>query len=131
MVKGNITPDCLTLVRVHRTDLFADVLGERGKRRGMIERTMKLMTESEEPGVIVLLHSFRPNVFAERLGAKSLETADPGRPLREYGIGAEILRELGVRRMVYISDMQPTRVAGLDGYGLSIEGWRPIKEDKT
>jgi 3,4-dihydroxy 2-butanone 4-phosphate synthase/GTP cyclohydrolase II len=49
--------------------------------------------------------------------------------LREYGIGAQILRELGVRRMIYLSDTPPTRLAGVDGYGLTIEGWRRLKEE--
>ncbi|MCF6329620.1 MAG: hypothetical protein L3J02_07470, partial [Henriciella sp.] len=40
------------------------------------------------------------------------------------------LRELGVRKMIYLSDTEPTRVVGLDGYGLSIEGWRPLSETK-
>ncbi len=129
LVKGTIAPDSVTLVRVHRTDLFADVLGERGTRYGLVRRTMELMSQSAEPGVIVFLHTFRPDIFAERLGVKPASPSDPQRPLREYGIGAEILRQLGVRRMIYLSDTRPTRVAGLDGYGLSIEGWRGLTEE--
>jgi 3,4-dihydroxy 2-butanone 4-phosphate synthase/GTP cyclohydrolase II len=69
------------------------------------------------------------NAIAERLGLKTSTPKDPTSPLREYGIGAQILRELGVRKMIYLSDTQPTRVAGLDGYGMTIEGWRRLNEE--
>ena len=59
---------------------------------------------------------------------KSSDPKDAHAPLREYGVGAQILRELGVRKMIYLSDTEPTRVAGLDGYGLTIEGWRPLSD---
>lgn len=131
IVHGNITPDATTIVRVHRTDVLADILGEKGPREGLVERAMKIIAEADEPGVVVFVNTMRPNALAERLGLKSHEATDKHTPLREYGVGAQILRELGVRRMIYLSDTEPTRVAGLDGYGLTIEGWRALsdKED--
>ena len=129
IVHGKITPDSTTLVRVHRTDVLADVLGERGPREGLVERAMRMISKAEEPGVVVFVHNMRPNLIAERLGLKPLQAPDPTGPLREYGIGAQILRELGVRKMIYLSNTQPTRLAGLDGYGLTIEGWRRLNEE--
>jgi len=126
IVHGTIDREGVALVRVHRTDVLADILGERGPRQGLVERAMKAIAEAEEPGVIVFVNTMRPNALAERLGVKSDGPADHTTPLREYGVGAQILRELGVRRMIFLSDTQPTRVAGLDGYGLTIEGWRPL-----
>ena len=130
IVHGQIRADITTLVRVHRTDVLADILGERGPREGLVERAMKIIAEAEEPGVVVFVNTMRPNALAERLGMKSSEPKDHHAPLREYGVGAQILRELGVRKMIYLSDTEPTRVAGLDGYDLSIEGWRPLSEAK-
>ena len=130
IVHGQIRADTTTLVRVHRTDVLADILGERGPREGLVERAMKIIAEAEEPGVVVFVNTMRPNALAERLGMKSSEPKDHHAPLREYGVGAQILRELGVRKMIYLSDTEPTRVAGLDGYDLSIEGWRPLSEAK-
>ncbi|KCZ56538.1 3,4-dihydroxy-2-butanone 4-phosphate synthase [Hyphomonas beringensis] len=129
IVHGDITPDSTTLVRVHRTDILADVLGETGPRQGLVERAMRIIAEAEEPGVVVFVNTMRPNIIAERLGLKTSAPVDPTAPLREYGVGAQMLRELGVRRMIYLSDTQPTRVAGLDGYGLTIEGWRRLNEE--
>jgi 3,4-dihydroxy 2-butanone 4-phosphate synthase/GTP cyclohydrolase II len=49
--------------------------------------------------------------------------------LREYGVGAQILKDLGVRRMVLMSNTRPNVLPGLDGYGLTVEGWRRIDGD--
>ncbi len=131
IVHGDIRPDSRTIVRVHRTDVLADILGERGPRENLVGKAMQLIAEAPEPGVIVFVSMMHPNAMAERLGLKSATPRDPTAPIREYGIGAQILRELGVRRMIYLSDTQPTRLAGLDGYGLTIEGWRRLNEENT
>jgi len=128
IVHGTVEPDSTTIVRVHRTDVLADILGETGPREGLVERAMKIIAEAEEPGVVVFVNTMRPNALAERLGMKTSDPKDTHAPLREYGVGAQILRELGVRKMIYLSDTEPTRVAGLDGYGLSIDGWRPLSD---
>lgn len=129
IVHGDVTGDSNTLVRVHRTDVLADILGESGPRQGLVERAMNIIAESDEPGVVVFVNTMRPGAIAERLGLKSATPADPSAPLREYGVGAQILRELGVRKMIFLSDTAPTRVAGLDGYGLTIEGWRRLSKE--
>lgn len=130
IVHGKIEPDSTTLVRVHRTDVLADILGEKGPRQGLVEKAMQTIAGADEPGVVVFVNTMRPNALSERLGLKSAEPKDVHAPLREYGIGAQILRELGVRKMIFLSDTEPTRVAGLDGYDLTIEGWRPLSETK-
>ncbi len=129
IVHGDIRPDSTTIVRVHRTDVLADILGEKGPREGLVGKAMRIIADAPEPGVVVFVNTMHPNAIAERLGLKSAAPRDPTAPLREYGVGAQILRELGVRRMIYLSDTQPTRVAGLDGYGLTIEGWRRLNEE--
>lgn len=131
IVHGEVTPDCTTLVRVHRADVLADILGESGPRHGLVERAMRIICAAQEPGVIVFVNTMRPNALSERLGLKSAMAIDPSAPLREYGVGAQILRDLGVRKMTFLSNTQPTRVAGLDGYGLTIEGWRRLNEENT
>ncbi len=130
IVHGKIEPGSTTIVRVHRTDILADILGEKGPREGLVEKAMKIIADADQPGVVVFVNTIRPNALAERLGLKTSEPGDGHAPIREYGVGAQILRELGVRKMVYLSDTEPTRLAGLDGYGLTIEGWRPLSETK-
>lgn len=125
---GDITKDSTTLVRVHRTNILSDILGNRGPRRHLVERTMKIISESDEPGVIVFVQLNQPDMIAEQLGLKSIKPKDNSMLLREYGVGAEILCELGVGKMIYLSDTEPTRLPALDGYGLTIEGWRQLSD---
>ena len=131
LVRGKITPDATTLVRVHRLDLMSDVLASKGPREGLVKQAMQDIAGHDGPGVIVFVYSMTSDIIATRLGAKAVAEKDTTRPLREYGVGAQILRDLGVQKMIFLSDTQPTRLAGLDGYGLSIEGWRPLSKDTT
>ena len=130
IVHGESTRDSTPLVRVHRTDVLADILGEKGPREGLVEKAMKTIAEADQPGVIVFVNTMRPNALAARLGMKMDDAEDGHVPIREYGVGAQILRELGVRKMMFLSDTEPTRVAGLEGYGLTIEGWQRLSEER-
>ena len=91
---------------------------------------MKTIAEADQPGVIVFVNTMRPKALAARLGMKMDDAEDGHVPIREYGVGAQILRELGVRNMMFLSDTEPTRVAGLEGYGLTIEGWQRLSEER-
>ena len=130
IVHGTISSDETVLVRVHRTDVLADILGEKGPRANLVEKAMNAIAQSEKAGVVVFVNTMRPNSLAARLGLKTSDGDDSHQPLREYGVGAQILRELGVRRMIFLSDTQPTRVAGLEGYGISIEGWQRLTQEE-
>lgn len=131
VVHGKITPEETVLVRVHRTDVLSDILGQKGPRANLVERAMKIIANADEPGVVIFVNTMRPNSIAERLGLKTSEADDGHMPLREYGVGAQILRELGVRKMIFLSDTKPTRVAGLEGYGMQIEGWRTLNDGNS
>jgi 3,4-dihydroxy 2-butanone 4-phosphate synthase / GTP cyclohydrolase II len=127
LVKGRITGDQPTLVRVHRVDFLSDFLGEAGKREGLVKRAMEKLSVSEEPGVVVLVRMGMGEDIARSLGAQDTPTvSEDGHPLREYGVGAQILKDLGVRRMILMSNTRPNQLPGLDGYGLTVEGWRRI-----
>ncbi len=127
LVKGKVDPDQPTLVRMHGQALFADMFGEVSKRGGLLEGAMKIIGE-EGAGVIVVLS--KPMVggqlskAVEAQGAKREGGMDP-EELRDYGVGAQILTELGVQDMILLTNSHHTLVA-LDGYGLSIVGERPI-----
>lgn len=131
LVKGDITPNETTLVRVHRMDMITDILAAKGPREGLVKQAMQEISAHDGPGVIVFVYSMTGDALATRLGAKSVKEKDPTTPLREYGVGAQILRELGVQKMTFLSDTAPTRLVGLDGYGLSIEGWRPLNKEAS
>ncbi len=126
LVKGKVDPDKPTLVRMHAQALFADMFGEVSKRGGLLGGAMKIIGE-EGAGVIVVLN--KPMVGG-RL-SKTVESLGRGEggmdpeELRDYGVGAQILTELGVQDMVLLTNSHHTLVA-LDGYGLSIVGERSI-----
>jgi len=123
LVKGDVSADKSTLVRVHRIDFAADVMGGYGGRAGLIDRAVAEI-ESEGAGVVVLLRDLVPDVISRRLSGEPLEfEADDMR--RVIGLGSQILRELGVGRMTVLG--APQKLVGLDGYGLTIDGWREFK----
>jgi len=127
LVKGKVDPDKPTLVRMHAQALFADMFGEVSKRGGLLEGAMRIIGE-EGAGVIVVLN--KPMVggqlsrVVEAQGSRREGGMDP-EELRDYGVGAQILTELGVQDMILLTNSHHTLVA-LDGYGLSIVGERPI-----
>lgn len=120
--KGQVGADQPTLVRMHDLSLFGDVLGEQGPKAFALQRAM-LMVAQEGAGIVVALRSPRIDVLAHRLQRRRLgEDAD----LRDYGIGAQILMDLGVREMELITSGRPRNIVGLEGYGLRIVGQRPL-----
>lgn len=124
LVKGEIKADQPTLVRVHRTDFAADVMGGYGERANLIDCALREI-EAEGAGVLVILRDLVPNAISRRLMGEppERETDDE---LRVIGLGSQILRELGVGRMVVLGNT-PQKLVGLEGYGLSIDGWRGFK----
>jgi len=126
LVKGRIQGDQPALVRVHRMDFLSDFLGEAGKREGLVRRAMEKLSASEEPGVVVFVRMGMGEEIARALGGQAPAESEPAHPLREYGVGAQILKDLGVRRMILMSNTRPNVLPGLDGYGLTVEGWRRI-----
>jgi 3,4-dihydroxy 2-butanone 4-phosphate synthase/GTP cyclohydrolase II len=125
LVKGKVDPARPTLVRMHALSPFADIFGEGGDRAGLLRRSMEIIAE-EGAGVIVVINRPRPDQFTVALQAKAgtLPKEDM-EELRDYGVGAMILTELGVEEMELLTNTHHTLV-GLDGYGLSIVGERRI-----
>ena len=120
--KGKIFPDQPTLVRMHNISLFSDILGQPGKRKRLLQRSMEEIGRAGS-GVIVLLRPSAPDAPLSSMMQEQSEDMD----LRAYGIGAQILADLGVHDMVLLTNTQHTLVA-LEGYGLSIVGERPVPE---
>src|SRR5262245_28070165 len=96
LVKGRIAGDEPTLVRVHRVDFLTDFLGEAGNREGLVRRSMEKLSASEEPGVLVFVRMGMGEEIARTLGVQEAggqaSTPEAGHPLREYGVGAQILK---------------------------------------
>ncbi len=127
LVKGKIDPDKPTLVRMHTMSMFVDVFGEDNQRAGLLSRSMELIAE-EGAGVIVVINRPMKDLVTRFMKLRA-EGKSAGAPeveeLRDYGVGAQILAELGVADMILLTNTHHMLV-GLDGYGLSIVGERPI-----
>ncbi|WP_029936876.1 3,4-dihydroxy-2-butanone-4-phosphate synthase [Sphingomonas sp. UNC305MFCol5.2] len=125
LVKGRIDSSKPTLVRMHALSPFSDIFGEGGSRGGLLRRSMEIIGE-EGAGVVVVINKPRPDQFSVALQARAgtLQPKDMDE-LRDYGVGATILTELGVQDMILLTNTHHTLV-GLDGYGLSIVGERAI-----
>ncbi|MGE0828985.1 MAG: 3,4-dihydroxy-2-butanone-4-phosphate synthase [Hyphomonadaceae bacterium] len=127
LVKGQVRPDRPTLVRMHRMEIRADLLGAAGPRGEILQRTLQEMSKEEGAAVLVLLWDRMPGALTRRY-TQAPPPLGPEHPmLREYGVGAQILRELGVRQMVVLSD-SPQKIVGLEGYGITLAGWRSFKD---
>ncbi|SNS84535.1 3,4-dihydroxy-2-butanone-4-phosphate synthase [Sphingopyxis indica] len=118
--KGAVDPEGVTLVRMHPVSLFDDLMGRPGPKKRRLQRSMDAIGEAGA-GVIVLLMRPLP-------GSAAAEAAPPpsgGMDLRTYGIGAQILADLGVHAMELLTPTH-SNLVGLEGYGLSIVGERAI-----
>ena len=124
LTKGKIDPDRTTLVRMHRVDMAADMLGHAEARRDYIPKALEAIAAYEGAGVAVFIRDSNPAWLSERYGAEP--GADLGaNVLRDYGVGAQILLDLGVRDMELLSN-STTVLPGSGGYGLRIVGRRPL-----
>ena len=121
LTKGDLGGPQPAMVRMHAVDLVSDMLG--GPHWSALHASMRMIA-AEGRGAVVLIRDTRPTAVSERVGAMTAN-ARPTPVLRDYGIGAQILIDLGVRDMILLSNTRRTLI-GLEGYGLNIVEHRPI-----
>jgi 3,4-dihydroxy 2-butanone 4-phosphate synthase/GTP cyclohydrolase II len=125
LVKGKVDPARPSLVRMHALSIVPDVFAEEGARGGLLEGAMKAIA-SEGAGVIVVINRPMPDAMSQSLRIRAGGTPPTdSEQLRDYGVGAQILAELGVHDMILLTNSHHTPVA-LGGYGLAIVGERAI-----
>ena len=124
LVHGALDTDQPVLVRMHSLDLFADVLGESGRKSGVLHGAMR-MIEAEGSGVLVALHAAAPGSLSRSIDLRAGKPAEAGDAVRGYGTGAQILAAHGIHDMILLTNTHHSPVA-LAGYGLAIVEERPI-----
>ena len=127
LVKGDLSQDGPVLVRMHALGILEDVLGDRATGKAeALHQAMRLIA-AEGRGVLVLVREPLKTSVSDRLRARLDGGEDGGSQLRDYGIGAQILLDLGVKEMTLLSNTRRT-IIGLQGYGLRITGRRAIPD---
>ena len=133
LVKGDISAGDPILVRMHALDLMADLLGEVSEKRAGDELTTAMAAIAKAGcGVIVVLRESISSSLSSMVSQKLNMTSDTSgnRDLRDYGVGAQILTDLGIRKMILLSDTRPN-VVSLEGYDLEITDWQRIHQEQT
>ncbi|MEE8140706.1 MAG: 3,4-dihydroxy-2-butanone-4-phosphate synthase, partial [Alphaproteobacteria bacterium] len=135
LTKGDITGETPVLVRMHALNLIGDVLGdttetrfaagEKRDRATELHSAMELIGE-KGCGVVVVICETSPTALSRFVSEREGQPlSKPISELRQYGIGAQILLELGVRSMILLTNTRRT-IVGLDGYGLELVRQDPI-----
>ncbi len=127
LVKGDLATPEPVLVRMHALNVLDDVLGDQTlQRAGTLQASMRAIAAAGR-GALVLLREPRATSLSDRVRARlGKPTKSDARPeLRDYGVGAQILLDLGIKDMVLLSNARRS-VVGLEGYGLNIVGHKSI-----
>ena len=139
LVKGTVDPEKPVLVRVHSECMTGDIFGSMRCDCGdQLHKAMEMMAQDGSGVILYLRQEGRGIVLVNKLKAydlqqnNGLDTVEANRELgfkddlRDYGLGAQMLVNLGVRKMRLLTN-NPKKMVGLEGYGLSIVEQIPIE----
>ncbi len=121
MTYGNVAGDQPVLVRMHAVDLVTDMIV--ASEHSVLPLAMDAI-ERHGCGAVVMIRDTSKEALSKRVSTLALE-ARAFAFLRDYGVGAQILTDLGISRMVLLTSHNRT-IVGLDGYGLTVVEQRPI-----
>ena len=124
LIKGDLKGSEPVMVRMHALNVLEDVLGDRHGRGSILEGAMRMISAAGR-GIVVLIREPRPTALSDRVRRKLGEPVERRGELRDYGIGAQILLDLGVKDMILLSNTRRT-IVGLEGYGLTLVDHRSI-----
>jgi 3,4-dihydroxy 2-butanone 4-phosphate synthase/GTP cyclohydrolase II len=132
LVKGDISGPAPVLVRMHALNILDDLLLDQASpRAGELEASLRIIG-AEGRGVLVLIREPRAQYFSAQVRDRHPAADSAAQesltvlPLRDYGVGAQILADLGVHEMILLTNTQ-RQVPGLEGYGLKLVERRPFK----
>ena len=126
LVKGVIDSNASVLVRVHALDIMSDVLGDQKSQRSGSELSNAMLTIAKnKSGIIILIRDNSPKAMSKKIKQSINNSPFENSGIREYGVGAQILTDLGVKEMTILSNSKKNAV-GLSGFGLSITDWKKI-----
>jgi len=126
LIKGDISTDEPVMVRMHRLNLMIDALGDTAEKRSGDSLGIAMQAISDAGrGIVVVLREASSTSLSEMISQRITareDEPDKSQELREYGVGAQILSDLGIRQMMLLSN-SPANVISLEGYDLEITDW--------
>ncbi|MGZ5987470.1 MAG: 3,4-dihydroxy-2-butanone-4-phosphate synthase [Rhizomicrobium sp.] len=125
LVKGDISTPEPVLVRMHAVNIFSDMLDWKPYERDVLGESMRIIAK-EGRGVVVLLRTTRPTFVSDVVTRRVAEDIDRRR-VKEYGVGAQILLDLGIKDMILLTDTPEKKIVALEGYDLNIVGTHAIR----
>ena len=117
LVKGKITKNKSVLVRMHSLNIISDLLDLKNKD---LEKSIEIISKNNQ-GVIVIVR----NPDKEMKKKNSILSKSKNKILKEYGVGAQILLDLGVKKIILLTKSSKN-IVGIDGFGLEINGTKKI-----
>jgi 3,4-dihydroxy 2-butanone 4-phosphate synthase / GTP cyclohydrolase II len=131
LVKGDIGGNEPPMVRMHAYNLFDDTLAAKWGPGDVLGESMRMIGKAGR-GVVVLIRRHRIAPVSELLAASTRTSPDHEQSrLKEYGVGAQILLDLGVQNMILLTNTKGRRVVALEGYGLNIADTQPVVPGAT
>jgi 3,4-dihydroxy 2-butanone 4-phosphate synthase / GTP cyclohydrolase II len=128
LIKGDISEDGPILVRMHALNVLDDVLGDtRSGKTCRLHDAMRIIG-ARGRGVVVVIREPHKSSLSDHVRALIAGASEETPQLRDYGIGAQILLDLGVKGMILLSNTERTLI-GFEGYGLKIVGRHPISSE--
>lgn len=129
LVKGDVSGDEPVLVRMHALNVLDDVLGDASSGKdGDLQHAMSAIGHAGR-GVVVLIREPYAMALSDRVRGQLGEPTPERRELRDYGVGAQILLDLGIQSMTLLSNTK-RNIVGLDGFHLKVAGRQDIPQPR-
>ncbi|MBV1689020.1 3,4-dihydroxy-2-butanone-4-phosphate synthase [Novosphingobium sp. G106] len=126
IAKGVVKPDVDTLVRVHQVDLTTDLLGWSAAQSDYVARALSAIGRHDGAAIAVFVRDPSPTSISRRIKGGRSEYHHQ-HATRDYGIGAQILLDLGVGKMTLLTSSQ-AKLTALEGFGLTVTGRVALRE---
>lgn len=134
LIKGEVSPEEATLVRMHGCNILQDIVGLNSEMTGAdaIQKSMTIIGEKKSGVVVMVRHGEAKNLLST-LNQTPEDSAAEKKTERlvEYGLGAQILSDIGIEKIILLTNSKLPKIIGLESFNLEIVGHHPITITNT